>query len=317
MFFYSLFIISIRMSVTMNQMITIAKNIWFSTSKHLSSSPFWVSPKGFRRIRHLLSCGWSTWPSKIHFWMFLAMFTKMRGLFSTIHELRCFRSTADCLKHLCSVFFPAALRSLRYFASNRWSLRWIHRRPLLVHIILLLAVCVNNAYAVDLGSPPVIEDDTALDQYLRDLRKASRNLRVTTTSPNGNRRGLRGDTIFYNDGSDLKLCRNTSTTAGGGTSWVCEAASSESQLCFEGATANDFETCFSITDPTADRTVTFRDSSGTVMLQPGSEAQGDVLYHNGTIWTRLGVGTSGQFLQTQGASANPQWASPSDRKSVV
>src|SRR3990167_5543703 len=172
------------------------------------------------------------------------------------------------------------------------------------------------AEAVDLGSPPVIEDDTALDQYLRDLRKASRNLRVTTTSPNGNRRGLRGDTIFYNDGSVLKLCRNTSTTAGGGTSWVCEAASSESQLCFEGATANDFETCFSITDPTADRTVTFRDASGTVMLQPGSEAQGDVLYHNGTIWTRLGVGTSGQFLQTQGASANPQWASPSDVKGI-
>ena len=114
---------------------------------------------------------------------------------------------------------------------------------------------------MDLGSPPVIEDDTALDQYLRDLRKASRNLRVTTTSPNGNRRGLRGDTIFYNDGSDLKLCRNTSTTAGGGTSWVCEAASSESQLCFEGATADDFETCFSITDPSADRTVTIPNAS--------------------------------------------------------
>lgn len=39
-----------------------------------------------------------------------------------------------------------------------------------------------------------------------------------------------------------------------------------------------------------------------------SEAQGDILYRNGSNWTRLGAGTSGQFLQTQGAGANPQWA---------
>jgi hypothetical protein len=35
--------------------------------------------------------------------------------------------------------------------------------------------------------------------------------------------------------------------------------------------------------------------------------QGDVLYHNGSAWTALGVGTSGQFLKTQGAAANPVW----------
>lgn len=37
--------------------------------------------------------------------------------------------------------------------------------------------------------------------------------------------------------------------------------------------------------------------------------QGDVLYHNGTRYTKLSPGTSGHFLQTQGAAANPQWAS--------
>lgn len=35
--------------------------------------------------------------------------------------------------------------------------------------------------------------------------------------------------------------------------------------------------------------------------------QGDVIYHNGTAWTRLAAGTSGQFLKTQGAGANPVW----------
>jgi hypothetical protein len=39
-----------------------------------------------------------------------------------------------------------------------------------------------------------------------------------------------------------------------------------SSITFEGATANDFETTFAITDPTADRTLTFPDSTGTVAL---------------------------------------------------
>jgi hypothetical protein len=46
---------------------------------------------------------------------------------------------------------------------------------------------------------------------------------------------------------------------------------------------------------------------GLFVLDPGSEAQGDVLYYNGAAWARLPAGTSGYVLQTQGASANPQW----------
>lgn len=40
-----------------------------------------------------------------------------------------------------------------------------------------------------------------------------------------------------------------------------------------------------------------------------SVAQGDILYRNGSsTWVNLAPGTSGQFLKTQGASANPTWA---------
>ncbi len=42
-----------------------------------------------------------------------------------------------------------------------------------------------------------------------------------------------------------------------------------------------------------------------------SSAQGDILYFNGTTWVRLGAGTAGQVLQTQGAGENPQWATAS------
>lgn len=43
----------------------------------------------------------------------------------------------------------------------------------------------------------------------------------------------------------------------------------------------------------------------------GSDAQGDIPYYNGTDYTRLGAGTSGKFLKTQGAGANPMWDTPS------
>lgn len=38
-----------------------------------------------------------------------------------------------------------------------------------------------------------------------------------------------------------------------------------------------------------------------------NQAQGDIAYYNGTSWTRLAAGTSGQVLTTNGASANPSW----------
>ena len=39
-----------------------------------------------------------------------------------------------------------------------------------------------------------------------------------------------------------------------------------SSVVFEGATANDFETTLTVTDPTADRTITFPDTTGTIAL---------------------------------------------------
>lgn len=63
----------------------------------------------------------------------------------------------------------------------------------------------------------------------------------------------------------------------------------------------------------SDTTIT-RISAGVIAVEgnhvpsPASTAQGDVLYHNGTTWARLGAGTSGQYLKTLGTGANPAWA---------
>jgi hypothetical protein len=42
-------------------------------------------------------------------------------------------------------------------------------------------------------------------------------------------------------------------------------------------------------------------------LKIASQAQGDLLYRDAAAWARLAAGTSGQFLQSGGASANPSW----------
>lgn len=135
-------------------------------------------------------------------------------------------------------------------------------KRLLVTILYLTCPVVG---AVELPSPPSDQRDVLLDKYLIDVRKAMRNLEVETSNPDGSRRGLRGDLVFYNDSSGLRFCRNTSTTAEGGTTWACDAVTSATQACFEGSTENDFETCFSITDPTADRTITVPNADSTTV----------------------------------------------------
>lgn len=56
----------------------------------------------------------------------------------------------------------------------------------------------------------------------------------------------------------------TATTVTGTLNLTGAAITGASPLVFEGATDNDFETTFAITDATADRTITFPDATGTV-----------------------------------------------------
>ena len=55
------------------------------------------------------------------------------------------------------------------------------------------------------------------------------------------------------------------------------------QIRFEGSTANDFETFLTVVDPTADRTVTFQDATGTVALT--SDSQNDQFVLAAAIFT--------------------------------
>jgi len=82
--------------------------------------------------------------------------------------------------------------------------------------------------------------------------------------------------------------------------------------------ANDYNG--SITNANISATAAIADSKLATLTTTGkvnistlavaSQAQGDIIYaSSATAWARLGAGTSGQFLKTLGASANPAWAS--------
>jgi hypothetical protein len=56
-----------------------------------------------------------------------------------------------------------------------------------------------------------------------------------------------------------------------------------SSIIFEGATADNFETTISVTDPTADRTITFADESGTVISTGSADAVTEAMMANDAI----------------------------------
>ena len=58
----------------------------------------------------------------------------------------------------------------------------------------------------------------------------------------------------------------TSTTTTANAAMPLSGGTFTGDISFEGATANDFETTVTVTDPTADRTITLPDQTGTAML---------------------------------------------------
>lgn len=81
--------------------------------------------------------------------------------------------------------------------------------------------------------------------------------------------------------------------------------------------ANDAVTYAKLQNVSATSRVLGRKSSGSgdaeectlseVLDFVGSAARGDILYRGASTWTRLGAGTSGRFLRTNGTGADPSW----------
>ena len=101
-------------------------------------------------------------------------------------------------------------------------------------------------------------------------------------------------------------------TAGSGAPEVNTLATLKTDLGLTGTNSGD-QTITLTGDVTGSGTGSFAatiadNSIDGTDIALGSDAQGDIMYYSGTDWVRLAPGTSGQFLQTQGAAANPTWA---------
>jgi len=65
-----------------------------------------------------------------------------------------------------------------------------------------------------------------------------------------------------------------------------------------------------VTAVTGDMAISNTGLTTVTDLTIASEAQGDILYFDGTNWVRLAAGTTGLSLLSNGAAANPSWGSP-------
>ena len=76
---------------------------------------------------------------------------------------------------------------------------------------------------------------------------------------------------------------------------------STGSFAFEGTTDNDYETYLAAVDPTADRTITFPDASGTVVLS-GSIANADIASNAAIAFSKLASLSSGNILVGSGGN---------------
>ena len=100
------------------------------------------------------------------------------------------------------------------------------------------------------------------------------------------------------------LTANSSATYG--VEWSAPAAVGVfgSSIEFEGATANDFETTLAVTDPTADRTITLPDATGTVALTSDVTTHANLTEAHGA--TGAVVGTTNTQTLTNKTLTSPK-----------
>ena len=124
--------------------------------------------------------------------------------------------------------------------------------------------------------------------------------------------------------SAIEEVNNEKLSLTGGTISGTLEIGTTGSLSFEGSTANSFETTVTAVDPTADRTITFPNISGTIVTTGDTGSVTSVMLLDGTIVdadisataeiavSKLVDGAARQLLQTDAAGTGVEWASNID-----
>lgn len=99
--------------------------------------------------------------------------------------------------------------------------------------------------------------------------------------------------LYHNNNAKIE-------TDSGGITVTGQITITGSSIVFEGATADDHETTFTVTDPTADRTITFPNSSGTVALTSDVSAA----LPSGSVVPFAGTSAPSGYLLAQGQAVS-------------
>jgi len=88
-------------------------------------------------------------------------------------------------------------------------------------------------------------------------------------------------TVVLADGSGNVTVSGNLTVSGTTTTINSTTINATTGIIFEGLTADAYETTLTVTDPTADRTITFPDATGTVQLRVTDVSDTEIGYLNG------------------------------------
>jgi hypothetical protein len=122
----------------------------------------------------------------------------------------------------------------------------------------------NSTANPSFGSSITFEGATS-DAYETTLAVTDPTADRTITLPNAT------GTVVLADGSGNVTVSGDLTVSGTTTTVNSTILEVQNEIKFEGTTANDFETSLKVTDPTADRIITFPDATGTVVLSDNTQ----------------------------------------------
>ena len=156
----------------------------------------------------------------------------------------------------------------------------------------------NKTFTGLVLTTPQINDTSSDHQYVFAVSELSADRTVTLPLLTGD------DTFVFKDFTQTLTNKTFSLTSNTLTGTTAEFNTALSDGNF--ATQAGSETLTNKTIDGDDNTLT---DIPVANLKVASQATGDILYaSSSSAWARLGVGTSGNFLQTQGAGSAPIWA---------